>query len=98
MKAEDIQVGKVYVVAGRGPLKVVEAPNPPEKTTVTMRWPGGTVYYASTSQVLREADEEYITNFARAMKDRGLLKQNHAEVLGQWKDEICQMSETKNYN
>ena len=91
MKAEDLEIGKVYVVAGQGPM-VAEAMPREEGCSVTFRRPNGNTYYASLSQVVRVADREYLGNYLVQGSARGLFTNRSVNKLSKWLDEatVCE--------
>jgi hypothetical protein len=50
----DLQVGKIYHVAGYGPMRIVQLPDPPQKTTITLVQPAGTTFYSSAEHITGE--------------------------------------------
>lgn len=77
--AVELRVGRVYTFAGYGELLVEELPDPPRKTTITVRGHGNIQGWMGPEQVLREATPEAIR-----------LRHENAKVRGvACRDESC---------
>ena len=71
-----VERGKVYIFAGNGDLLVEEAPDPPKKTTITVRNHGGTIAWVGVEDVLREATPDDVRAWHRARLARGVECKN----------------------
>ncbi len=61
--------GEIWWVAGQGPLRVVELPEP-GKTSVTMENGAGSLYWASLTQLTRQATPEELETYSTNCKSR----------------------------
>lgn len=59
----ELKIEQIYIVAGRGPMKLIEIS---EKMggSFKMQTPGGRTYWASAEQIYREADRNYLETHA----------------------------------
>lgn len=55
-----VEAGKVYTFVGVGELLVEELPDPPEKTTITVRGHGNLQAWVGVEDAIREATPEAI--------------------------------------
>lgn len=82
MKISNLKLGRIYIVAGQGEMKLTELPDPPHKTTVIFRTPWGTTYSAGPEQIVCEAKKANIQARKQALIDRGKADQaNELQAL-----------------
>jgi hypothetical protein len=85
----ELRIGDWYIVAGQGPLQVSQIPAPPLKTTVTMRSPGGYVYWAGVNEIVRPVYREYLSVFERDRAVRGYDNEGFGQIW-EWLDHAQQ--------
>lgn len=67
-----LQVGRWYWVAAQGPMKILELPDPPKKTTIKLMVASGGLYWASPQHVGSLVTEEAWQTYEREMRAHGL--------------------------
>ncbi len=60
MQESDLRVGDWYVVAGEGPMKLVEVPAPPVTLSYTFETDYGHLWHATLSQIVGLVDIEFV--------------------------------------
>jgi len=80
----EYKVGDRVIMAGRGINEIVELPNPPEKTTITLLSPSGQVWWAGVEDIVRFPEKEYYDQF---IADSERLDLWGVPALYRWRDE-----------
>jgi hypothetical protein len=63
MDERDLRAGDWYIVAGEGPMKLLEVPAPQVTLTCTFETPYGHLWHSFPSQVVRLVDEDFVKVF-----------------------------------
>lgn len=84
MQVKDLKLGVVYWIAGQGPMKIRELPDPPRKTTVTLHSPDGPNYYASLEQILHPAKPKVMDYYVEQVRSRLTV----SDELLKWQQEL----------
>ncbi len=63
MDERDLRVGDWYVVAGEGPMQLVELPCPPITLSYAFKTDFGHLWHATPSQIIAEVDLEFVETF-----------------------------------
>jgi hypothetical protein len=69
VKKSDLKVGSWYILAGQGPLRLVEPPG--VYPGIKFEAPSGGHYWAGLDQVVRPVDHEFLNNYERDAGARG---------------------------
>lgn len=84
MKAKDLKTGVLYWIAGQGPMRIEVLPNPPTKTTITLKTPDGVHYYADESQIVKPMTAELMDIHVGEMRSHLTV----SDTLLEWQKEL----------
>jgi len=70
MNLENLEIGCWYIVAGNGPMKILELPAA-SGTSITMTR-DGVHYWCAAEQIVRPVSTEYLDNFEASARPRGI--------------------------
>lgn len=70
MNATDIELGCWYIIAGNGPMKVIELPIAVDRAFTMTR--DGVHYWCMAEQVVRPVSTEFLDNFEASARPRGI--------------------------
>lgn len=88
MKSGTIKVGWVYWVAGQGPMRLTEAPDPPRKTTYTLSTVEGYTYHAGEGQLIKIMERKDVEEHLARLRERQIKLDEEAvaEFLNQMEE------------
>jgi len=77
--------GRLYTVAGCGPMRLIDPPDPSEgRCTCRFETTGLLNYWASPDDIVREADAEYLDRHAAALRAAGM--ERPAVQIEKWRE------------
>ena len=77
------EVGDRVIVAGQGPMEIIELPTPPKTTSIKLRRPNGYTYWANDEQIVQLVDVEYLRTYLAEYEAR-LGPHRRSEGLREW--------------
>ncbi len=65
MIERELRVGDWYVVAGKGPMKLIEVPSSPLTFSYTFKTDNGSLWDATADQIIAVVDLDFLTMFEK---------------------------------
>ena len=85
-KPGELEIGKLYVIAGQGVMKLVNLYQPDsDRTTCNFITPRKASYWAAAEEVIREPDDEYLDLYIENNRQAGMHES--ADGVEQWRKE-----------
>ncbi len=88
MDERELRVGDWYVVAGEGPMKLVELPRPPFTLGYLFRTDYGHLWHAAPSQIIAVVDLDFAEIFAKTYSTKMKGKDPYRDTKRIWLEEL----------
>ena len=69
-KSGKLILGEVYWVAGQGPMRITELPDPPRKTTITLKTLFGYTYYAAPEHLVSFFEKDQVLKHLATLREK----------------------------